>query len=117
MKWEPGVGSVNYKEFSDFNLDLLAASFNRFLWDLDNTNQVNYTFIGDTTHVLDHFLGHVVSLEGDGLDSDESFSKNDETAVSFGSDVVDSGPDEDLLILESVVKRPDFSPFSARDED
>jgi len=50
------------------------------------------------------------------LDSDKSFSENDETAVSLGSDVMDSGSDEDFLILETVIELLDFSPFSIGNE-
>jgi hypothetical protein len=117
LKRKSGVGSINDEEFCDFNLDLLTASFNWFFWDLDETKQVNNTFVGDTSHILDHFLGHVISFESDGLDSDKSFSQNDETAVSLGSDVVDSSSDKDFLILEGVIERPDFSPFSSGDKD
>jgi hypothetical protein len=51
------------------------------------------------------------------LGSDESFSEYDETAVALGSDVMDSGSDEDLLVLEGIVEIFYFGPLSAGDED
>ena len=51
------------------------------------------------------------------MNGDKSFSEHDETGASLGPDVIDSGSDEDFLILEGVFKVFDFGPFSTGDED
>jgi hypothetical protein len=51
------------------------------------------------------------------LDCGKSFSEDNETVVSLGSDVVDSGSDQDLLILESFIELLDISPYSVTSKD
>lgn len=113
MERKSTIGSVNNEKFDDFKLNLLGTALNGFLWDFNFSNNVDNTLIGDSSHILDHFLWHVVTLEGNSLDGGESFSKDDEAVVSFGSDVVDSGSDENFLVFECLVELFDIGPISS----
>lgn len=95
----------------------MAAALNRFFRNFNFSCYVDNTLIRDTSHVLDHFLWHIVTLEGNGLNSSKSFSKNNETIVSFGSNVMDSSSDKNLLFFESVVELCNSSPCSSGLED
>lgn len=93
MERKSGISSVYDEEFQNLELNLLTATFDGFFWNLSFTNNIDDTFVGDGGHIFNHFLWHILPLESYGLDSCISFSKNDKTVVSFGSDVVDSGSD------------------------
>ena len=108
--------SVHYKEFNNLELNLLSATLDRLsrIWDF--TNNIDDTLVGNIRHVGDHFLGCGFGFEGTGLKGVKVLSEDNKTVISFSSDIVNPGSDEDFLSFEGLVDLRKISPLSFRPE-
>ena len=111
LQRQSGHSPVDHKEFHDFKLNLLSATFDRFFWFFDDSGEINNTLIRNSSHIFDHVLGDLLALESDSLDGGEPFPEDEEAAVTLLPDSVDSGPDEDFLSFEVSVDVLEIGPF------
>ena len=94
-------------------LNLLGTTLDRFTRIWDFSDDINYTLVGDIRHVGDHFFRCGFWCEGTGLEGIKILSEDDKAIISFSSDIMDSGSDEDFLSFETLVDLIEVSPFSS----